>query len=131
MRSQRRGSDAPLARYSNQWTWMLPVTGAAEEIIFRGSFLFGLLAAGFDLWVSIVVSAMLFGLVHVFQYGRYGVVLHTMTGVVFGVLATQLDLSAAMISHATFNLLVVTMGRRRPCKHTNPSRTARRESTVQ
>lgn len=72
-----------------------------------GCLLFGLIAAGLPPWPAILLAAVVFGLVHIFQYGLYGVVLHSITGTAFGVLAVHAGLSAAIVAHAAFNMMVV------------------------
>ncbi|MFV0405487.1 MAG: lysostaphin resistance A-like protein [Propioniciclava sp.] len=114
LRTRTEGSSHGLARYPNRWPWMLPVTGAAEEVIFRGCLLFGLIAGGLPPIVALIIASTLFGLVHVFQFGLYGVVLHSLTGLAFGILAVELDLIAAVMAHSVFNLLVVVMSLRAP-----------------
>lgn len=103
------------SRYPNQALWLLPITGAAEEVLFRGCLLSALIMCGLPPGMAVCVTAALFGVIHISQFGWYGVLLHSCTGLVFGLLALKFGFVAAIATHATFNLFawVVNAWKRR------------------
>jgi membrane protease YdiL (CAAX protease family) len=91
---------------SISWT----VAAFGEEIVYRGYFmsrvtdLIGKKAAKWA--VSLLFSAVLFGLIHYYQ-GPSGMISTGMSGLVFGILylATQRNLWASIIAHATYDTI--------------------------
>lgn len=82
--------------------------GICEEWIYRGFILHFLLtrAPGLAAWVTIVASALLFGIAHIYQ-GTLGTVMTTILGVVFALLylATG-SLLLPMLIHALIDLRI-------------------------
>lgn len=73
----------------NQVAW---TAGITEEIIYRGLliFAFNTLFPEWSIWLVLLCAAILFGLAHTYQ-GLSGVILTTIFGFVFGMLAVALN----------------------------------------
>lgn len=107
----RTNSDCALGHYPVRRPYLLPLTAATEEILFRGCLLYGLIFLGVPPAGAILATGMLFGSLHAFQYGLYGVVLHTVTGIAFGILAVRFGLGAAVVAHVIFNAMALLTAR--------------------
>jgi len=93
--------------------WILPMTlfvGVYEEIVFRGLLLSRLrLALGGSAAASVLVSAALFGLLHLSQ-GTLAAVQVFLMGVVFAIVATRrCSLWPCVVAHAVWDILAFVM----------------------
>jgi membrane protease YdiL (CAAX protease family) len=81
--------------------------GAAyEEILFRGTFIPRLEELTGNVWLGVLISALLFSLVHVYQ-GLFGVFVAFAMGLLFGVGFVRLrSLWPLVIAHALSNLII-------------------------
>lgn len=100
------GATASLRQAGTSY-WFVPVAlaiGTAEEVLWRGYLLDGLVRLrGTSPWGAVVVTAVSFGLTHYF-FGLRNILLKTVDGAVWGVLALLSGgLLAPIVSHATFN----------------------------
>lgn len=107
---RRRGSIPDrVNRYPISWPWMLPLTGAAEEVLFRGCLLFGMVIGSTPRVLAVVISSLLFGVIHLFQQGISGMITHSLIGIMLAIIALEVGLSAALLCHGTHNLLAVAV----------------------
>jgi membrane protease YdiL (CAAX protease family) len=88
------------------WIAMSLVAGFCEEIMFRGYLQRQFLAISKRTSVAVIAQGLMFGLVHSYQ-GVYAVVMISIMGILFGVLAAwRKSLRPGMIAHAWQDLLV-------------------------
>lgn len=83
-----------------------PTVGFCEEIVFRGVFFVSLLQTTHDVWLSVTVSSLLFGLIHA-GYGLIHVVATTAMGLILAlsVLHTY-SLWPAIVAHTLYYMAV-------------------------
>lgn len=97
----------PVDRRTLVHTAILGFDAGAEEVIYRGLLLLGLLVVA-PSWVAVGASAILFGLAH-FPVGGWRIVaLHAVTGLGFCILVVGSGgIAASVVAHVTYNTLVV------------------------
>ena len=82
------------------WIALSITAGFCEELIFRGYLQQQCIALTRNVWLGAAISALIFGLAHAYQ-GVSGVLLITLYGVLFSVLAQQRgSLRAGIFAHA-------------------------------
>jgi membrane protease YdiL (CAAX protease family) len=93
--------------------WILPFSlfvGIHEEVLFRGFFLSRMRAVSRSSAVAIIVTSLIFGLLHFYQ-GLLGIFQTTMIGLFLAIVVTySRTLWPAIIAHAVFdatNLLIM------------------------
>jgi membrane protease YdiL (CAAX protease family) len=80
--------------------------GLCEEFLYRGFFFWLILAAGLGKKSYVAVSAIAFGLAHIF-WGPYGIVWTMILGLTFAmVVLWRRSIWAAAIAHATLNIFI-------------------------
>lgn len=104
-----------LPRTTNEtavWSLMVsPTAGFCEELLFRGLLMFALMDMTNDLWLSVALSSVMFGVIHaaygplnVFATGAMGVVL------ALGVVYTG-SLWPSIVAHALYDMAVPFLSR--------------------
>jgi membrane protease YdiL (CAAX protease family) len=84
--------------------------GLCEEFLYRGFVMAALTRAGFPVWMVIALSAILFGLAHLYQ-GRGGLLSKLVFGVAFGVARIAYDsLAPVILWHATVDVVAGLAG---------------------
>lgn len=108
-------------RFQSPHRWLLVLSGASEEVLFRLGLLVGFQSLGIGTPLSVFLSSSVFGLAHYFQGGWWAVVLHSCTGAVFGTVFVLIGPYAAVTSHCAYNLCSTTrwsnVGSRRQSQH--------------
>jgi membrane protease YdiL (CAAX protease family) len=86
--------------------------GVCEEFLYRGFAMAALTRAGLPLWSVVLLSAILFGLAHIYQ-GRGGFVSTLVIGTVFGTVRIAYDsLVPVMVWHAAVDIAAGIAGPR-------------------
>ncbi|SPT52785.1 CAAX amino terminal protease self- immunity [Actinomyces bovis] len=78
-----------------------------EEIVFRGLLLGGLTGLGLGPGWAVAISALAFGVMHVFVLGPAGVPGHIVFGLFLGTAFLLGGLLASIIAHVVYNILVI------------------------
>ncbi len=107
----------PASRAERRWYIALSITAAcSEEILVRG-FLFRYLHTSpfqMGLWVTILITAVVFGANHIYQ-GLKGAIVTGVTGLVFtAILLVTGSLWPGMVFHAITNLTILLYWRPKP-----------------
>jgi membrane protease YdiL (CAAX protease family) len=86
--------------------------GLCEEFLYRGFATAAFLRVGLPAWTTVITTAALFGLAHLYQ-GRNGVVTTLLVGLVFGSARIAYDsLAPAVVWHTVVDLTGGLLGRR-------------------
>jgi len=84
--------------------------GVCEEFLYRGFAMGALSRVGFPAWAVVILTAVLFGLAHVYQ-GRSGILGTFVMGILFGVVRLAYDtLVPVMMMHAIVDLVAGIAG---------------------
>jgi membrane protease YdiL (CAAX protease family) len=93
------------------WIFVSLTTGICEEIMFRGYFQRQLIAWTGSVPTGILLSASIFGAMHLYRGGRWAIVLGVF-GLLFGILAQKRrSLRPGMMTHAWHDVFVGLIGK--------------------
>jgi len=102
-------SDSGILDYILQFFYLIFAVAFVEEVIFRGHLFKKLLDINSSKWFAIIVSSVLFGLFHIFNFNPLQIVVTTIMGIywcVFREKVKHCTLLSLIIGHALHNLFI-------------------------